>query len=179
MVTGSWRAARLTHPSNSEVLCMVFSVHFLASGLEAAPLPLPPCVCVCVDRTLHLALVENLCVYSLLPLPPCVSVCVDRTLHLALVENLWVYGILRVLSWPMRVAFMAVNVLIGVGLFFLGKGFDNLIWGEYWPAGRETSDWPTYGHIRARYGHTVVCLSTIGARQGVDKWYNDFLRVMT
>ncbi|XP_043205898.1 androgen-induced gene 1 protein-like isoform X2 [Amphibalanus amphitrite] len=52
------------------------------------------------------------------------------TLHLALVENLWVYGILRVLSWPMRVAFMGVNLLIGVCLFFLGKGFDNFVWGN-------------------------------------------------
>lgn len=52
------------------------------------------------------------------------------TLHLALVENLWVYGILRVLSWPMRIAFMSGNLLVGVALFFLGKGFDNLVWGQ-------------------------------------------------
>ena len=53
-----------------------------------------------------------------------------RTLHLALVNNLWVYGILRVLSWPMRVAFMSVNLLLGVGMFYVGKALDNAVWGE-------------------------------------------------
>ncbi|XP_037085585.1 androgen-induced gene 1 protein-like [Pollicipes pollicipes] len=52
------------------------------------------------------------------------------TLYLALAENLWVYGIMRVLGWPLRIAFIAANLTVTVLLFFLGKRLDALVWGS-------------------------------------------------
>ncbi|XP_043205723.1 androgen-dependent TFPI-regulating protein-like [Amphibalanus amphitrite] len=52
------------------------------------------------------------------------------TMYLALVAELWVYGVMKVLSWPLRIAFMAANLAFAIGLYLLGKKLDHLVWGK-------------------------------------------------
>ena len=51
-------------------------------------------------------------------------------MYLALVAELWVYGVMKVLTWPLRIAFMAANLLFAIGLYLLGKKLDHVVWGE-------------------------------------------------
>ena len=51
-------------------------------------------------------------------------------MYLALVAELWVYGVMKVLSWPLRIAFMSANLLFAVGLYLMGKKLDHIVWGE-------------------------------------------------
>ncbi|KAF0305462.1 Aig1 [Amphibalanus amphitrite] len=52
------------------------------------------------------------------------------TMYLALVAELWVYGVMKVLSWPLRIAFMAANLAFAIGLYLLGKKLDHIVWGK-------------------------------------------------
>ena len=53
-----------------------------------------------------------------------------RTLYLGLEKGIWVYRVIRVMDWPLRIAFFVLNWII-FGLIYLAGEFITIkLWGK-------------------------------------------------
>ncbi|KAL7294019.1 hypothetical protein TKK_0012589 [Trichogramma kaykai] len=45
-------------------------------------------------------------------------------------SGVWAYPVIEVLSWPLRIVFYAILLLLVIGLYFVGEKLNGLIWGD-------------------------------------------------